>query len=241
MAAVAALAEATEVAGELAQEQCLWLWQGWGGQQGSGSLATFLQAWGLCSREDTGKKNGQFGRSGHPHASHGSPAPTSTQGMSCGSSLLLLETQKNLTSASPNTIFLQPIPFQTGYGTCGHPRVCRDDFFRVLATSFWGLPAPSHHPRPGCQVPLAHSFCQHIQEGSSEGWAAHLVRAAPQNPSVLLKWRTFHGAQQSHSKGRTKQRWENGHQLEDLLILKAQPSPGETVSWEGKGFLAKKK
>lgn len=41
-AAGAALAEVTEVAGELAQEQCLWLWQGWGGQQGSGSLATLL-------------------------------------------------------------------------------------------------------------------------------------------------------------------------------------------------------
>lgn len=55
-AAVAALAEVAEVTGELAQEQCLWLWQGWGGQQGSGSLATLLQAWGLCSRGDTGEK-----------------------------------------------------------------------------------------------------------------------------------------------------------------------------------------
>lgn len=55
-AAVAALAEVTEVVGQLAKEQCLWLWQGWGGQQGSGSLATLLQAWGLCSRGDTGEK-----------------------------------------------------------------------------------------------------------------------------------------------------------------------------------------
>lgn len=159
-AAVAALAQVTEVAGELAQEQCLGLGQGWGGQQGSGSLATLLQAWGLCSR----KKNGQSGRSGASPASHGSSAPTSTQGMSCGSSLLLLETQQNLTSTSPNTIRLQPIPSQMGHR--GYPRVCRDYFFRVLATSFWGLPAPftnSHHPRSGCQVPVAHSFCQHIQ------------------------------------------------------------------------------
>lgn len=55
-AAVAALAQVTEVTGQLAQEQCLWLWQGWRGQQGSGSLATLLQAWGLCSRGDTGEK-----------------------------------------------------------------------------------------------------------------------------------------------------------------------------------------
>lgn len=53
---MAALAEAAEVVGELAQEQRLRLWQGWGGQQGSGSLATLLQAWGLCSRGDIGEK-----------------------------------------------------------------------------------------------------------------------------------------------------------------------------------------
>lgn len=52
-----ALAEAAEVAGELVQEQCLGLRQGWRGQQGSGLLATLLQAWGLCSREETGGKS----------------------------------------------------------------------------------------------------------------------------------------------------------------------------------------
>lgn len=91
-----------------------------------------------------------LGGQGH---SHGSPAPSSTQGMSCGSFLLPLQTQKNLTSTSPTTISLQPIPFQTGHGTHGYPKVHRDDFFRASATSFWGLPAPfthSHHHRSGC-------------------------------------------------------------------------------------------
>lgn len=92
---MAALAQVTEVAGELAQEQCLWLWQGWGGQQGSGSLATLLQYWGLCSRGNTGKKMVRevwevrdipMPLMGAQHL----PA----QGMSCGSSLLRLDPQK---------------------------------------------------------------------------------------------------------------------------------------------------
>lgn len=50
-----ALAEAAEVLGQLLQQQRLGLRQGRGGQQGSGSLATLLQARGLCQR---GEKSG---------------------------------------------------------------------------------------------------------------------------------------------------------------------------------------
>lgn len=144
----------------------------------AGGASKALARWPHSSRpgvsvaEGTQEKNGQFGRLGHPLASHRSLAPTNTQGMSCGSSLLPAETQKNLTSTSATTISLQPIPSHTGCETHGYPRVCRDDFFRVLATSFWCLPAPfthSHHPRSSCQVPLAHSPSQHTQGGSSEG------------------------------------------------------------------------
>lgn len=54
-----ALAEVAEVAEELAQEQCLGLRQCWGGQQGSGSLATLLQARGLCNGgEIEGERSG---------------------------------------------------------------------------------------------------------------------------------------------------------------------------------------
>lgn len=113
MAPAGILAEAAEVVGELVQEQRLGLWQGRGGQQGSGSLATLLQARGLCSRGERVGKKCQFGRPGHPLVSHRSLAPTSTHGMSCGTSLLPTEPQKNLTSTSPPkpmTVSLQPIP-----------------------------------------------------------------------------------------------------------------------------------
>ena len=49
-----ALAEAAEVVGKLPQEQSLGLRQGRGGQQRPGSLATLLQAWGLCIGGETG-------------------------------------------------------------------------------------------------------------------------------------------------------------------------------------------
>lgn len=54
------------MAGELAQEQRLRLRQGRGGQHGSGSLATLLQAWGLCSRGETGEER-SFGEVGASH------------------------------------------------------------------------------------------------------------------------------------------------------------------------------
>lgn len=60
----------------------------------AGGASKALARWPHSSRpgvsvaEGTQEKNGQFGRLGHPLASHRSPAPTNTQGMSCGSSLL---------------------------------------------------------------------------------------------------------------------------------------------------------
>lgn len=90
----------------------------WGcGRAGGASRA--LACWphssrpGVSAAEGKKEKKDQFGRSGHPLASHGSPAPASTHGMSCGRSLLPTESQKNLTSTSPPktmTVSLQPIP-----------------------------------------------------------------------------------------------------------------------------------
>ena len=75
------------------------------------------------------------------------------------------------------------------------------------------------------------------------GQAAHLAGAAPKHFSPLLqpKQETCPGAQQIHRKGRATQRWGNGHQLQDLPNLKAQPSPAEKAAWEGKGFSGEKK
>lgn len=110
---------------KLAQEQCLGLRQGRGGQQGSGSLAALLQAWGLCSRGETVGKKCQFTRPGHALVSHRRLEPASTHGMSCGGSQLPTKPPQNLTSTSPpktTTVSLQPIPScRQAVGHVGNP------------------------------------------------------------------------------------------------------------------------
>ena len=128
--------------GELAQEQRLGLWQGWGGQQGSGSLATLLQARGLCSRGGKEKKV-QFRRLGHPPASQGSPVHklwwVSTP---CRA---LENPDLNLSPRSRDCFFAaHPFP-QTGCGTCGYSRdtrAHRADALGLSDPSHWRLPAP---------------------------------------------------------------------------------------------------
>lgn len=110
----------------------------WGcGRAGGASRA--LARWphssrpGVSAVEGKQEKKGQFGRSGHPLASHGSPVPASTHGMSSSRSLLPTEPPKTLTSTSlpkTMTVSLQPTPSRrpaVGHmgtpGSTGHTEV----------------------------------------------------------------------------------------------------------------------
>lgn len=116
----------------------------WGcGMAGGASRA--LARWphssrpGVSAAEGKQEKKGQFGRSGHPLASHGIP---STHGMSCGRFLLPTASPKktdvNLCPPNHDGFFAaHPFP-QTGCGTHWYPRehrARRGDALGVSATS----------------------------------------------------------------------------------------------------------
>lgn len=232
-----ALAEVAEVAGELAQEQRLGLRQGWGGQQGSGSLAALLQAWGLCSRGETGEKVSLQEAGASPCVSW----RPGTYDMSCGTSLLPTEPPKNpdlnLFPQNHDCCFaVHPFPqTRLSQGTQGMKRRC---------------------PGGGCQPHLpTHSTPGRIV-GGLQHVPPHCTAREGASEAELLTWQGLNtpryrsngelqdpcpGAQQGHREGRAKETWGNGHQLEDLPNLKGQPSPTEKASWEGKGFLGEKK
>lgn len=134
------------MAGELAQEQCLRLRQGWGGQHGSGSLATLLQARGLCSRGETGEER-SLGEVGASHCFSWEPRTCQhTQHELWQVSTPHRAAKIPISTSPPKThdCFFAAHPFpQTGGGTSQYPgehRECKMCYpGGVSATYFWSL------------------------------------------------------------------------------------------------------